>query len=666
MSDPLKHHGKFPRGRTAVGATDFFRRETFPEFEKENIEESIPERFEKIVRLYPDRLAVKDKDRTLTYNQLNQAANCIAGAILAKRGAANEPVAIFVDHGIDAIVAIFGVLKAGKFYIALERSSPREQTRNILVDTEARLILSNGQNLSLARNLSNNCCDVLDIQEPGDLTPASEPTVAISPECLASVIYTSGSTGKRKGIALSQRQVLQSASLGALERGIQPGDRLSLSHHFGLGASTTHLFQALLTGASLFPIDVKYAGIQGLVQYLSDEKITVMSLAPSLFRQLAPLGADNGQGSTLRLITLVGAPVTRVDFEYYKKYFGLGTWLESFYGSTEAGAISSAFIDHNFSFPDEGFPVGYPSRGKKILLLDELGQAVRPGEIGEIAVMGATLRLGYWRRPDLTSKIYIPGPVGTTDRLCLTGDLGIMRPDGFLIYLGRKDDQVKVRGYRVEIGAVERTLLRHPSVREAAVIARDNRDGEKFLVAYIVQRPSNSLTVNELHGFLNEALPDYMIPARFIFLESLPLANGKLDRKALPLPDPARPNLREPYMAARSEAEQDLVRIWQDILEIRPIGIYDNFFNLGGHSLAASRVITRVIQIFQVELPVKALFNSPTVADMAAVITQNQTRSVNDAGLAQMLREVEAMTEEEAQKRVSGARARSYSGDVND
>ena len=650
MGDLTPHKSALPPQQQAIRDKCFHPSGRFEEFPQEDVETSIPARFEKIVRLYPDGLAVKDEDQSLTYDQLNRAANRIAQAILAMRGDRSEPIATLFEHGIDSIVAIFGLLKAGKFFVALDPSSPPEQIRNILADVETRLILSNGQNLGLARNLAGNCCEVLNVQEPNDPTSGSEVTIYASPENLAGVVYTSGSRGEPKGIALGQRQVLQSAALAALERNIQPEDRLSFLHHCSVGVSSTHLFQSLLNGASLFPFDIKFADVQRLARYLAEEKITILSLAPSLFRQFAPMVADSCSLIALRLITLVGAPVTRIDFEYYKKHFGLGTLLEIFFGSTEAGAISSAFIDHNFSFPDEGFPVGYPSRGKKILLLDEGGQIVGPGDIGEIAVMGDTLRLGYWRRPDLTSKQYIQGSIGTNERLCLTGDLGTMRPDGFLIYLGRKDDQVKIRGYRVELGAVERAILRHPIVGEAAVIALENHQGEKFLAAYIVRCSSNTFTVEELREFLKEVLPDYMVPTRFVFVESLPLMNGKLNRNALPLPDSSRPDLNAPYMDARSNVELELVRIWQEILEIRPIGIYDNFFALGGHSLAASRVIARVIQNFQLELPIKALFESPTVAQMAKVIEQNRARMATPEDLEQLLKELEAMSEKDAQR----------------
>ena len=208
----------------------------------------------------------------------------------------------------------------------------------------------------------------------------------------------------------------------------------------------------------------------------------------------------------------------------------------------------------------------------------------------------------------------------------MTVELGRRRPDGLLIYLGRKDLMVKIRGFRVELGEIESTLLKHPEVRAAGVRAWDQESGEKYLAAYVVPRTHTSPTVDELREFLKQTLPDYMIPSAFVFMDDLPLTNGKLDRTALPKPGNERPEMKTQYAIARGEVEQTLVGIWEQVLDVRPIGIHDNFFDLGGHSLAATRVVSSVISRFQLEIPLQSLFQSPTVAEMAVIITQNQTR----------------------------------------
>ena len=240
------------------------------------------------------------------------------------------------------------------------------------------------------------------------------------------------------------------------------------------------------------------------------------------------------------------------------------------------------------------------------------------------------------------------------ERLFLTGDLGKKLDDGFVIHLGRKDFTVKIRGYRVDLNEVESALLAHPQLIAAAVVAWNRESAEKYLTAYVVARESSIPTVNQLRRFLSKTLADYMIPSGFMFLPSLPLTNGKLDRNALPRPDRKRPNLDAPYAPPRGDVEERLVRIWQAVLDVHPIGIHDNFFDLGGHSLAASRVISRVIQAFKLALPIKALFDAPTVAEMATIIAQNQTKRASNEELARMLNELDSMSENEAEQQLAG------------
>ena len=316
-------------------------------------------------------------------------------------------------------------------------------------------------------------------------------------------------------------------------------------------------------------------------------------------------------------------------------------------GSTEARGICSAIVDQTFSFPEEGTPIGYPPGGKKILFLNESGCEVAPGEIGEIAVKSRHLSLGYWNSRDF-SETKFQRDESSEERLFLTGDLGRMLPDGFVVHLGRKDLMVKIRGYRVDISEVEKALRQHPRIKEAGVKAWEREAGDMYLAGYIVLRNASSLNVSEVREFLKDKLPDYMIPSVFKFLEQLPLTNGKLDRQSLLEPGHQRPNLREPYAAPRGEAERKLVEIWSEVLRIEKIGIHDNFLDLGGHSLLASRVIARVLQTFQLDFSVKAFFDAPTIVTMAQVIEQDSGKPTGDEQLERILREVEEMSEEKA------------------
>jgi acyl carrier protein len=321
--------------------------------------------------------------------------------------------------------------------------------------------------------------------------------------------------------------------------------------------------------------------------------------------------------------------------------------------TTETGNITQFFIDRETPINGDIAPIGYPAEDMEVLLLDNTHRQVRDGELGEIAIKSRYLSLGYWRRPDLTEEKFRPDPDGGEARIYFTGDLGRRDPDGCLFHMGRKDDQVKIRGYRVETVEVEAVLLSLGHFRKVFVALRDRGLPEKSLIAYLVPERWPAPTASFLRKTLTAILPSHMIPAVFVMLESLPLTpTGKVDRNALPDPEIKRPNLDTLFVAPRTPVEQRLASIWMEALALDPVGIHDNFFDLGGHSLAAMRVISRVIQQFQLKLPVKALFEAPTVAEMAAIIETHQDERASDTDLPQMLREVEAMTDEEAQRRV--------------
>jgi len=653
MSHNLTTRLQLSPEQEAIRAKCFHPTGTFVEFTKEEVEHSIPERFEKIVANFPNHLAVKTRHRSLTYEALNQTANRIARAILERRGKGSEPVALLFEHGIDIITGIFGIIKSGKYYVALDPSSPQERLNYILKDSDAQLLITNSHNLDFSRALSNDVRATLNVDESIDSFSSNNLGLSISPDDLAAIVYTSGSTGEPKGVIHTHRSSLHKLVDYVNDTGISADDGLTLIHSVSFGAAQTDIILSLLNGASLFPFDIKTEGIHSLAEWLKDEKITICHLPPTVFRQLAGLLSDQEKPAKLRLIFLSGAPITQQDFDLYKKNFSSQTLLQIGMGSTETGGICCAFVDQTFCFPEEGAPVGYPCPDKKVLLFDENGQEVGLGKRGMIAVKSRYLTMGYWNRPELTKITFLPDPNGANERIYLTADLGRILPDGFLIHLGRKDDQVKIRGYRVELAEIERALLSHPHIKDAGVVAWEREPGEKYLVAYIVPRQHPAPTISDFREFLRGKLPDYMMPSAFMFLDSLPVTNGKLDRTALPKPEGKRPELSQPYILHRSEIEQKLVQIWEEVLDIRPIGIHDNFFDLGGHSLAATRVVSQVIKKFQLEIPPQSLFQSPTVAEMAAVITEHQGKRLGEEELTSILTELESLTDEEAQKLLS-------------
>ena len=619
MGEPTNQSFEVPSEWQTTREESFLAPGQFVQFPIEDVDGSIPDRFEKIVRLYPDRLAVKMGDRSLTYDVLNRYANRIARAILAKRAPGSEPIALLLEQGVEVIAAIVGVLKAAKFYVLLNSSTPRERTAYILEDSQAGLIITNTANLDLACALSGRT-DCLNLDHFDAALGSDDLCLPILPGSLASILYTSGSTGKPKGVGHNHRSQLHTVMVNTNAARIGCQDKLTLLHSVGFGSAQAHVFQSLLNGASLNFFDVNNAGIPRLAKWLRDERISVYHSPPALFRELAAVMRGAEKLPHLRLIRLTGEAMTPADYELYKATFSPTALLQVVMNSTEANVISSFTTDGSFAFPALGSPCGYSVEGKEILLLDDDGREVARGEAGEIAVKSAYLPSGYWDERERSGLDSGTSSQNGKERTILTGDIGRIRADGFLIHMGRKDSMVKIRGFRVEIGEVERALLSHPLVKDAAVAAWERAPAEKYLVGYVVALRRWILTVGELRAFLANHLPDYMIPSTFVFLESLPLTNGKVERRALPAPDRSRPELATRYVAPRSELERQLVALWEEVLDVCPIGIDDDFFDLGGYSLLGAKLVDEIKHNLQVELPLPLLAEQPTIAQLAARI----------------------------------------------
>ncbi len=625
------------------------------EFRKEEVEQSIPDRFERIVRQYPDRIAIKTRDRDLTYADLNATANCLARAILAKQIKREEPVMLLFEHGPQAVAGILGALKAGTCYVPLDPSLPRERVESIAKDSGIRLIVTNKRHLTFVNELTGNSVEVLDV-DALETHPSDENLgLTLSPDTYACIMYTSGSTGEPKGVLQNHRGILHKVMVYTNLLHIRANDRLSLLHYTSFDACMHHLFGSLLNGASLLPFDPRVGAGAPLAKWLNNSQVSIYHSVPTVFRRMAAALTGEEGIFHLRAINLSGAPMYREDVELYKRLFSSQCILLHMMGATETGWIRHYWIHKDTQITDRGVPVGYGIQDKEVVLLRDDGQAADAGEIGEIAVKSRYLSQGYWRRPELTASKFLPHPAGGKEKVYLTGDLGRITSDGCLFHLGRKDFQVKIRGFRIEVGEVESALLALEDVREAVVV-KTNVEGsdDERLVAYIVAgRPVP--TVSKLRRTLGQKLPDYMVPTAFVFLAALPLTpNGKIDRKALPVPGKFRPELDTPFVAPRTSLEQELAEIWREVLYQDQVGIHDNFFDLGGDSMAALRVISRVLERFQLALSVQSFFPATTVEQMASVISRSQGNDLNKADLEHMLTEVESLSDEDAERILAG------------
>ena len=622
MSDGSELIPGLPPDQQAIRAKCFHPVGTFVEFEREELNQSIPARFEKIVAQYPHRLAMKMGDRALTYRELNSAANRVARAILARLGKGQEPVGLLFESGIEAVTAILGVLKAGKFYVPLDLSFPQERIISVLGDSGARLLATDNANISLAYETTRNRFALLDTDLIDSRISSENLSTSLAPEDLASIIYTSGSTGQPKGVVQNHHCLLHWAMIYTNELKIMPSDRLTLLNSWSAPVCVHHLFGSLLNGASLFPLDPRLNGGEQLARWLMLEQVTIYHSVPMVFRQITATLTGKEAFASLRVINLSGAPVSRNDVELYKNYFASACILVHSIGTTETGWIRRYFVDKTTPITGNAVPIGYAVQDTEVTLLDDGGHEVGFEQVGQIAVKSRYLASGYWRKLALTKAKFIPCANEEDQRTYLTGDLGRMDADDCLFHLGRKDFQVKVRGYRVEISEVETALLEHPAVKETAVVGRQVPSGDTQLVAYFVPTEGHVPTVTALRSFVEGKLPDYMIPSAFVTLEALPLTpNGKLDYQP---PERLRPALDAAYVAPKSEMEQLIATVWREVLGLETVGVHDNFFDLGGQSVLLAQVHSKLQEIFRKDFPMVDLFKHTTIKALVKYVGQER------------------------------------------
>ena len=595
--------------------------EAYAEFKESEIKQSITDRFEKQVICYPNRLAVKTKNIQLTYLELNQTANCIARAILSLRGEKEEPVALMLEQGDLLIAAILGVLKSGKSYVPLDSSFNPERNAYMIEDSGAGLILTDHRNLKPAKNLAGNKHMVFDIQDAISRFCSENLRLPISPDAIAYILYTSGSTGKPKGVFQNHRNVLHNIMKYTNGLHISADDRLTLLYSCSFGASVSDIFGALLNGAGLFPFNLREDGLTKLTDWLIQEKITIYHSVPTVYRHFITMLNGTENLSSLRLIKLGGEPVYKKDLDLYKRHFQKTCIFHVGLGSTEMNIIRQFFCNHETIQEGSIVPVGYAVQDTELLLLDDEGKEVGFKKEGEIAIKSRYLASGYWRNPELTKTFFFPDPEGGSERIFRTGDYGRMLSDGCLVYIGRKDSRVKIRGYRVEASEVEMSLQDIAFVKEAIVSAHKDQKDDTCLVAYVVLRQHETDVEKRLRKFLKDKLPDYMIPSVFVFLEALPLTpNGKVDRKALPEPALSKRGSAETYVSPGTPEEEILAGVWSEVLDIERIGIHDNFFDLGGHSLLMTQVVSRLNKIFNITIPLRSFFEAPTISGLSSLI----------------------------------------------
>lgn len=560
----------------------------FTAFTKTEIEQSIPERFAMQVKCYPQHVAVKTTHYEWTYATLHRKATQIAHTLWAICETREERIALLFDHDAPMIAAIFGVLQAGKIYVPLDPFTPKERLVSILEDAQARTIVIDNQTQALAQKLTDPTRRLLNIDALDSTAAVEDLCLPVSPTTLAYLLYTSGSTGQPKGVMQNHRNVLHHIRTYTNNLHIHAKDRLTLFSSYGFDAAVMDIFGALLNGATLYPINIREAGLADVSQWLLRHEITIFHATPTVYRAFMSTLQGQEAFPKLRLVVLGGEEVYKTDVDLYKQHFSPACLLVNGLGPTESTVSLQYFINKQTEVRRQAIPVGYPVEDTEVFLLNETGeQAVG---YGEIALRSPHLALGYWRQPQRTAAAFLPDPEGGERCIYRTGDLGRRLPDGSLAFVGRKDFQVKIRGFRIELGEIEAVLGYHPAVQQTVVVAREDAPGDKRLVAYIIPAQEPGPTSSELRHFLEQKLPAYMIPAAFVSLQAFPLTpNGKVDRRALPKPDVLRAEIGD--VVPHTPMQTLLAKIWREVLGVDQVSVYDNFFDLGGHSLLSLKVI---------------------------------------------------------------------------
>ena len=602
--------------------------------------ECIHTMFEKQVDLTPDSVSIIfDKDRQ-TYRELNARANQIAHLLQSIGVGPESFVGIYIERTPQMLAGVLGVLKAGAAYVPIDHNYPLERVKLILEDCRVSALLTES---SLLKNLPEHEMPAIRLDRDLEALSAQSgenPGINVQPDNLAYVIYTSGSTGKPKGVAITHQNVTTMLRWAQEVFGADQSSGLLVSTSICFDVSVFEMFFPLTIGAK----SIIARNALELPQLAARDEVSLMSLAPSA---MAELIRTEDVPATVKTINLGGEAVKPELPKQIYEQTGASRVFD-LYGPTEDTVYSTFSL-----IPKETnglISIGRPIACSQVYMLDQHLQPVPVGVTAELYLGGAGLGRGYLRHPAMTAEKFIPNPFATKpgERLYRTGDLARYLPDGNIEYLGRMDHQVKIRGFRVELGEIEAALAEHPIVRDAVVLMREDTSEDKRIVAYIVLNQESSSPADELRRKLKEKLPSFMVPSIFIFLDAMPLnSNGKIDRMALPAPDHTRPDIEEAFAAPRTPIEEMMATIWSEILEIETVGIYDNFFSLGGHSLLATQVANRVRDTFNVDLPLRLFFETPTIADFAAYIAQSQMGEADDAMLSAALAELSQLSEEE-------------------
>ena len=609
----------------AVGQLEILGKEEKSELEQFGMSESpypeeatIADLFEAQAAQHPDRAAVVFAGETLSYKELNARANALAHELQRLGVKQDMPVPLYTPRGIAMLTGILGILKAGGAYVPIDTEYPEERISYMLEDTGAQVAVSSGDYSGRLQELSGGYIQIAAIDDPDKTAAAaaaSNPTRSQKPAHLAYVIYTSGSTGKPKGVGVSHGNLVDYVYGLEARTGISACKSYALVSTIATDLGNTVLYSSLLLGGTLHVFTRETVShIEELHAYFEAHQIDCLKIVPSHWKALSP----EAPLLPKRMLIFGGEALAPESVARIRRY-NEACRIFNHYGPTETTVGKLVYELTGEENDSIIIPIGKPFSNTRTCILTKEQRQCPIGVPGQLYIAGAGVARGYLNRPELTAEKFIQDPNGKEGaKMYGTGDRVRYRPDGNIEFIGRVDDQVKIRGYRVEPGEVGRVLEESEQVSQAVVLAREDKQGNKQLVGYIV--PAGDYDKQGIQSYLKTKLPEYMIPSHLVALESMPLTgNGKIDRRALP--DPEGTQAEGGYTAPRNETEAKLAEIWQDVLEVEQVGINDDFFEIGGHSLLAVRLVSQVRKTFGRELPIADVFDYPTVAKLSARIT---------------------------------------------
>jgi amino acid adenylation domain-containing protein len=588
----------------------------------------------------PDATALSFQGRAVSYRELDQRANALAHELRAAGVVAGALVGLYVERSIEMLIGLLGILKAGGAYVPLDPTYPADRLAYMLEASAANVIVTQLELVDMLpmkvdKVIIANACAILTD------TISQAPPNGAGPDDLAYVIFTSGSTGKPKGVEISQKSAVNLLRSVAREPGLTASDSLCAISTLSFDIALFELILPLTVGAKILLVDRDTArdGLS-LRRFVDETNITVMQATPATWRMLLEVGWRGKSG--LKMIS-TGEALPR---ELADRLLPCCRELWNLYGPTETTVYSALC---QVTAGEGAILVGKPVDNTQIHIVDKHMQIMPPGVPGELLIGGEGLARGYRGRPDLTAEKFIPNPFSKNSNALLyrTGDLALWRRDGTIEVIGRIDHQVKLRGFRIELGEIEAVLAQHPHITQAVVHCREDRPGDKRLVAYVTH-DSPALSVTQLRDHLKASLPDYMVPSAFVILKNFPLTpNGKVDRNALPMPGQIDNEEETDDLANRSDEEKNLGKLWATLLNVRHVKRSDNFFDLGGHSLLATQLLSRIAQEYDVQLSLRTLFEFPTLEQLSLKLAETIADTETD-DMEALLQKLEHLSEQEA------------------